>query len=583
MLFRNLWIIVDYLLELSSEKNTHIDCYSHNGKSFDTYFILQECIARKLTPKVTLQGAKIISLTLGNLHFKDSLLFLPQKLSSLPQAFGLTELRKGYFPHYANKEEYYNYSGGMLDREFYSTSTMTDKDKNDFEKWYVEQVNNKYIFNFKYEIITYCQSDVDILRRSMEEFRILFTEIAGFDPLFNCLTLSSACMAMYRKNHMPLYSIGITPPGGYRGRDKQSFIALKWLDYQQNLLGNQYKIHTAENGREVKVLGRPVDGYVEVPKPDGTVEKIVFQFNGCYFHLCEKCITNPETRLKLIKKFGEDKFAKTDVLTEMLKSNGYTVKQIWECEFNHDLKHDQNTKTYFETHRTNRTPPLDLRDALCGGRTSALYSYKKADLSKGEQIKFLDVCSEYPFVNYKKAYPEKHPTIFLENDPNMPKIDKWNGIIKCTVLPPQNLFLPVLPYKCCSKLMFPLCRTCCESQSQDICSHINADDRMLTGTWCAPELHLAVDMGYTIIKIHELYQYPGVRVYDPVTKTEGLFSSYVRTNMALKIQSSGWPSGVTTDEQKDKYIKDIFDRDGIIISKDKVEKIQAKDFWQSLS
>ena len=572
---------LDYLLELSSDEKTVIDCYSHNGRSFDSYFILQECLKTKLTPTVILQGAKIISLKINNIHFKDSILYLPQKLSSLPGAFGLTELRKGYFPHLANSETYYDYSGPMLDKHFYCTSTMTDKDKLEFEKWYQEQIENNYHFNFKYEILSYCQSDVDILRRAMEEFKILFTEIGGFDPLHNCLTLSSACMAMYRKNHLPVYTIGITPPGGYRGRDKQSYLALQWLDYEQSLLGPQHKIQTAETDREVKILGRPVDGYVEIPQGNGRIKKIVFQLHGCWFHNCRICHTNPETRKKHIKTFGEDRYEKTKILTQMFKENGYTVKEKWECQFNHDLKYDQDTKTFFEQHTTTRTPPLNLRDALCGGRTSALYSYMKADLSKGERIQFLDVCSQYPFANYKRPYPYSHPTIYLENDPNLPPIDKWNGVIKCTVLPPQNLFLPVLPYKCNSKLMFPLCRSCCESQSQTECSHID-EDRSLTGTWCAPELQLAVNKGYRIIKIHEIYQYPGLKVYDPETKTDGLFSSYVRTNMALKIESSGWPSGVKTDEQKDKYIKDIYERDGIVISKDKVEKNPGKRFLAKL-
>ena len=53
----------------------------------------------------------------------------------------------------------------------------------------------------------------------------------------------------------------------------------------------------------------------------------------------------------------------------------------------------------------------------------------------------------------------------------MPPIDTWNGIVKCTVLPPRDLFLPVLPYKCNGKLMFPLCRLCCETENKTICQH----------------------------------------------------------------------------------------------------------------
>ena len=572
---------IEHLLTLSSEKSTVIHVYAHNARAFDSYFILQELISRKKTPEIILQGAKIISMKMGSIHFRDSLLFLPQKLSALPKAFGLTELRKGYFPHLANRKEFYEYIGPMPDKELYCTSTMSVKDKKDFETWYDEQVKNNYQFNFKYELFTYCQSDVDILRQAMESFRALFMEIGGFDPLHYCLTLSSACMAMYRYKHMPLYSIGLVPHGGYRGRDKQSYIALQWLDFQQHLLGNQFKIQTAENSREVKILGRPVDGFVKITKDDGSVENTIFQFHGCYFHMHD-CHKNPETRKKLLQKFGGDRLEKTRNQTEMFRRNGYTVIEKWECEFNHELKHDPDTMTYFAQHPVTRIPPLNLRDGLCGGRTSALHSYKKADLSKGEKIKFYDVCSEYPFVNFKKSYCSGHPEIFLENDPNMPPFDQWNGMIKATVLPPRNLFLPVLPYKCCSKLMFPLCRTCTESQNQNECIHDNPENRYLTGTWCAPELHLAVKKGYTIIRTHEVYQYPGMKQYDPITRQDGLFSSYVRTNMAMKVEASGWPSHVKSEEDKNQFIKDMFERDGIIIQKDKVEKNPGKRFLAKL-
>ncbi|XP_034245731.1 uncharacterized protein LOC117647869 [Thrips palmi] len=176
-----------YLKQLCSEEKTEIICFSHNGKAFDTYFILHECLRRKMQPQVILNGAKIISLKIDNIQFKDSLMFVPQKLSSLPKAFGLDELRKGWFPHLMNRKQFYSYNSCMPDKELYCTSTMTAKEKQEFEHWYQEQVDKNYMFNFKYEILTYCQSDVDILRQAMESFRTAFMEISGFCPLYQCI------------------------------------------------------------------------------------------------------------------------------------------------------------------------------------------------------------------------------------------------------------------------------------------------------------------------------------------------------------------------------------------------------------
>ena len=232
-------------------------------------------------------------------------------------------------------------------------------------------------------------------------------------------------------------------------------------------------------------------------------------------------------------------------------------------------------QAYFESHPTTRVSPLNLRGALCGGRTSALRWYHKADLAKGEKFKMADVISEYPNANLRGAYPYGHPEIFLEGDDAMPPMDSWNGIIKCTVLPPHDLFLPVLPFKCNNKLMFPLCRTCAVTESTTVCQHAPSE-RQITGEWCAPELLLAVrEKGYTLVRIREVYQYPGTKQYNPETGEDGLLSAYVRRFMALKIQASGWPEDCKTQEQKQKFMDDVKKYDGIIIDQTKMEKNPA--------
>ena len=185
-------------------------------------------------------------------------------------------------------------------------------------------------------------------------------------------------MATYRRNFLPEVKICLVPDGGYHCRGKQSHIALQWLDYESHKLGKAIK--TIDTDREVSVLGRRVDGYVEVPRDYGTVERRVLQFHGCYYHHCVKHYpANADS--------GEDRYQNTMRLSALFKRSGYTVVEKWECDFREELKSDPQVKTYFEAHPTTRTPPLILRDALCGGHTSALRSYVKADLGKGEKIK----------------------------------------------------------------------------------------------------------------------------------------------------------------------------------------------------
>ena len=64
-------------------------------------------IQELVLPDVVANGAKIMSLTVPHCKIKmiDSINFLPMALAKLPQMFGFTELKKGYFPHLFNTKE----------------------------------------------------------------------------------------------------------------------------------------------------------------------------------------------------------------------------------------------------------------------------------------------------------------------------------------------------------------------------------------------------------------------------------------------------------------------------------------------
>ena len=81
---------------------------------------------------------------------------------------------------------------------------------------------------------------------------------------------------------------------------------------------------------------------------------------------------------------------------------------------------------------------LNPRDALFGGRTNAFKLYHKCEA--GEKIKYYDFTSLYPFVQKYCRYPVGHPIIITENFGNV--LDYF-GIIKCKILPPKRLYIPV--------------------------------------------------------------------------------------------------------------------------------------------
>ena len=121
------------------------------------------------------------------------------KLVDLPQTFGLTEIKKGYFPYVFNLKRYWDYDGVYPRSEYFLPNRMKPDDRLEFMNWYEQKVKRKATFNFKKEINEYCRSDVDILRRACGEFRSMFMQICKFDPFEEAITMSQAWAKIWRK------------------------------------------------------------------------------------------------------------------------------------------------------------------------------------------------------------------------------------------------------------------------------------------------------------------------------------------------------------------------------------------------
>ena len=182
--------------------------FAHNAKGYDSYFIMDYLVRNGLKPYTIYNGNKLMLLEIPKLKIKmqDSLNLLPIPLKDFAKTFGIEEIKKGYFPHYFNKPENYNYKGKLPPKEDYGYDNMREKDRKDFLKWYIKNVDKE--FDFMKELKEYCDSDVNILRRGLLELRKNFLEIVGVDPL-QYLTIASVCMAIYRNKDMSKDSIGI--------------------------------------------------------------------------------------------------------------------------------------------------------------------------------------------------------------------------------------------------------------------------------------------------------------------------------------------------------------------------------------
>ena len=185
---------------------------AHNSKGYDSHFILKFLIDQGVKPYVIYNGCKSMFVELPKLsiRFIDSLNFLQMPLKSFPKTFGMSELKKGYFPHCFNKECNKDYVGSIPSKKHYGYNQMKTDERTKFLKWYEERVNENYVFDFKKEILEYCRSDVDILRRGIMKLREDFIQLENIDPL-RSITIASVCMTIYRSNYMPKDTIAIVP------------------------------------------------------------------------------------------------------------------------------------------------------------------------------------------------------------------------------------------------------------------------------------------------------------------------------------------------------------------------------------
>ena len=575
------------LQEIEKENNlrwnqVEMQVYFHNFRGFDGMFTIKQLYDMNIkVSKVLMTGQKILYFECNRLKFKDSMSFLNMPLESFTKTFGLTELKKGYFPHSFNRKENQNYEGLIPDLKYYETNCMNTKKKEAVEKWHGEEVFKGESWNFKKELLEYCESDVKLLKEGCLAFAADFEKECKFNPLKENITIASACHNFWRNNQMIPYSIAVEPPHGWSGiKPAQSKIGFQWLHIQDQKLGGNRIKHAANGGEQTLMIeswGKVrVDGY-------DPLKKTVYEFQGCEFHGCPKCKKQRHVKTWHHPDRTVDEMLElTKKKTGVLRKAGYTVKVEWKCNFKQKLAADPELQDMIKD--LEWTAPLNPKEALFGGRTGLSCCYHKT--VPDERIDYVDYTSLYPWVNKYGTYPIGHPTIM--KNPSDQNIDNYFGIAKVDVLAPEKLFHPVLPMKIGDKCMFTLCATCAQEQLEkpwhersNLCKHTD-QERQMTGTWCTEELKTAVERGYEILKIHEAWH------WGENQRKRGLFAPYVNKFLKAKQEASGWPSDVETDEQKAKYVSEYEMHEGIQLEQDKIKinpgrkavaKVMLNSFW----
>ena len=576
---------LEWLDSLSKEGRQPLTVLAHNFKGYDSYFILQEYHRQSRKVEQLRNGGKILQLKTGSIRFIDSASFCPFALSKFPSTFGLTELKKGYFPHLFNTPDHQDYVGILPAKDYYMPDSMSVDARKDFDQWHEKQRAEKFEFNFKNELLAYCTSDVQLLKKGCETFKASFSKTAEFNP-FDFITIASACNQDFRMNRMQQSTLASEPLYGWRIERNQSRVGFEWLqwcnqklvDAVENITEKEREHHDmmrcekpdckhplfteriqhAGNKGEYKIPESSyiVDGY-------DPIKNTVYEFQGCFWHGCPRCF--PNRMVEHPRHLGltmQDVYHNTQRKMAFLRDvRGYNVVEKWQCDWAR-LKAENKAIADFCS-GLKFTEPLNPREAFFGGRTNAVKLIEEADLTNGEEIRYVDVTSLYPFVNKYKPYPVGHPEFYSQVQPS--SLPDYFGFVKCSIIPPRYLYHPVLPVRHGDKVLFPLCMSCAKNNLKSWhCPH-NDEERELVGTWCTPEVEKAVEMGYRVRHVYEVWNFP--------QRSTTLFRKYIDAWLRIKQEADGWPKNIGEDEEKRRqYIQDYLNREAVQLRPEYIEK-----------
>ena len=297
---------------------------------------------------------------------------------------------------------------------------------------------------------------------------------------------------------------------------------------------------------EKKIENFYVDGYDEV-------EDTIYEFLGCFYHGCPTCF-DLNSYKKCEKTFGRLN-SKTSNRLNYLKMRCSRIIIMKECQYKNHAK---------QCHRV----PLKIRDTLYGGRTSPAVLYKGC--FHGGKIYYVDFVSLYPSVQFCEYFPIKELEIivdeiaaseFLQKQIKEKEEERLCGFIKCKILPPDNLYFPVLPLRTNDKLIFPLCFQCAKLKNHNNdCDH-SLEERCFVGNWCLHEVYYALEKGYEILEIFEIIYYK---------EKKKLFEDYVAKFYCLKTRYSGIKTTNNVEEAKKRLSERLLENFGIYVKWDDI-------------
>lgn len=497
---------------LHTTGNRPIFCVTHNLRYLNCLF--RALSRRTVDVKIKMNGPHIELISYHNNRVKimDSVNFFNVPLSKYSETFALTE---------CCSEQYYTY---LFNR--------TDAAKG--------APRSAVPLAYKLSL------SVTILRQGCLKFMDILNGVLNIYPFLESSTMRELLMFGYRKTTLTdNNSLSIVPTSLYTLRRNYSLLADKWFAHVRCEIGN-------DDDDDPIIFEHKID-YALVVSGYRLKSRMVYEFLECFANGCLKCFKNrridnhcfggvPIEQLSLDERLTAIR-EKHQKLTEL----NLTVSVMWECDFRRFLKRYPEAHQKLNGLPEIRQSKLNYKDAIYPGIAEVCRRYYITRPGGNERIRCFRFRSLYAHVMKTCCYPIGVPTVFAQRECSALDITKTDGFIKCQILPPKNLFHPVLPIKLCDgRVVMTLCQSCAEQPTPLIsyCKHSDAE-RTLSGTWVLAEVHLAIEMGYVMGDIYEVWQY---------SVSNRFFDTWINTFLKFKTETSGWPLDDMTDMEKTEYI-----------------------------
>jgi hypothetical protein len=580
----------------SREYQPKVYIFAHNGKRFDHQLLLRIMIDNNLKiDNVLTNGLSLLKFRVRNFTFLDSINFFPSRLSDLPKAFGLEDA-KGFFPHMYTAIGYGKILESIPEKEYFGVQIMNEKTRREFEEWY-DSIYKNLPYDFNREMEKYCKNDVKIGLHAIMKFRNNILQMSGLCPFHSNVSLPGVVIETFRSTCLQPRALPITPYQGYLRQKNVSLKSRLWLSYlmKRDNINIQF---------ETKFGHFYIDGM-----STDSQNHTAYEFAGCYWHGCPRCFPfnrHDKGRNEKSGKTFEERYEEFQSKIDIIKRYFQHVVIIWEHEWDEMREADINIQEFCFTAQYSlikelKAPCINLRTALFGGRTNAAKLYHKC--VEGERIMYKDIVSLYPYVLFAKDYPMSHPKIRYPHDPDFDhSLRNYFGLVVCAVLPPTNLYFPVLPWRegDGEKLLYTLCRTCVVGKT-DTCTH-TAEERSLTGIWTTVEMTKAIEKGYQILDTYCVYDYE-LQVFgsesmaefntnnrEPPSNQHSHFTKFMSLLLKNKIKYSGRQG--MSDEELDTFLAKLKVDTNIELKKADLEdnptarylaKLQINSFWGRLT